>query len=59
MRPKAAKTLCVFNIFMIEEKTTDSYLAEMVKKHANQDALSMLIDRHSGICYKIYNIYNE
>jgi len=42
---------------MIEEKTTDSYLAEMVKKHANQDALSMLIDRHSGICYKIYNKY--
>ena len=42
---------------MIQDNTTDSNLAEMVKEYANQDALSILIDRHSGICYKIYNKY--
>lgn len=35
----------------------DNDLADMVKNNANQEALSILIDRHSGICYKIYNKY--
>lgn len=42
---------------MIDNNTTDTYLAELVKTSADQDALSVLIDRHSGICYKIYNKY--
>lgn len=42
---------------MIDKNTTDTYLAELVKNSADQDALNVLIDRHSGICYKIYNKY--
>lgn len=58
MRLKAAKTLCVFKYFlMINNNTNDIDLADMVKTNASQDALSVLIDRHSGICYKIYNKY--
>lgn len=36
---------------------TDNDLAELVKNQSSQDALSVLIARHSGICYKIYNKY--
>lgn len=57
MRPKAAKTLCVFIKFIMINKLQDNDLADMVRNEANQDALSILIDRHSGICYKIYNKY--
>lgn len=42
---------------MIYKQTTDADLADLVKNNANQEALSALIDRHSGICYKIYNKY--
>ena len=42
---------------MIDKNTTDTYLAELVKNSADEDALNLLIDRHSGICYKIYNKY--
>jgi RNA polymerase sigma factor (sigma-70 family) len=42
---------------MIDNNTTDIDLANRVKIEADNDALSMLIDRHSGICYKIYNKY--
>jgi RNA polymerase sigma factor (sigma-70 family) len=37
--------------------TDDDYLALMVKEDGNEDALNTLIDRHSGICHKIYNKY--
>jgi RNA polymerase sigma factor (sigma-70 family) len=40
-----------------KQNTTDSHLASLVKESADTDALSTLIDRHSGICYKIYNKY--
>lgn len=43
---------------MIDKKTLDdTYLASLVKESADQEALNLLIDRHSGICYKIYNKY--
>jgi RNA polymerase sigma factor (sigma-70 family) len=35
----------------------DPELAMLVKNEADNDALSTLISRHSGICYKIYNKY--
>jgi RNA polymerase sigma factor (sigma-70 family) len=42
---------------MIDKNTTDTYLAALVKNSADQEALNLLINRHSGICYKIYNKY--
>jgi RNA polymerase sigma factor (sigma-70 family) len=35
----------------------DLSLVEKVKNEADSDALNLLISRHSGICYKIYNKY--
>lgn len=35
----------------------DIDLIEKIKTEENSDALSALISRHSGICYKIYNKY--
>lgn len=35
----------------------DTKLAMMVKENESEEALNKLIDRHSGICHKIYNKY--
>jgi RNA polymerase sigma factor (sigma-70 family) len=41
---------------MIKEQN-DVKLAELVRENSDSSALNELIDRHSGICYKIYNKY--
>lgn len=41
----------------MKKEDTDTKLALLVKNNADEDALNKLIDRHSGICYKIYNKY--
>jgi len=57
MRRSRKNATRFYKKIMILNKLTDSDLAEMVKSKADNDALSILIDRHSGICYKIYNKY--
>lgn len=39
------------------ETLTDTDLTKMVRENANSEAMSALIDRHSGICHTIYNKY--
>ena len=54
---KNATRFYFFLFNMIYKQTTDADLASLVKNDANQEALNILINRHSGICYKIYNKY--
>lgn len=42
---------------MIDPNTNDTDLVNKVKNDADSEALTTLIARHSGICYKIYNKY--
>jgi RNA polymerase sigma factor (sigma-70 family) len=42
---------------MIDSNTEDFTLISKIKDNADSDALNLLISRHSGICYKIYNKY--
>lgn len=41
----------------MQSDITDAELIFKVKEHNSSDALNVLIDRHSGICHKIYHKY--
>lgn len=42
---------------MLNSNIDDASLVKLVKDNADSNALNLLITRHSGICYKIYNKY--
>lgn len=42
---------------MLDSNINDAELSMRVKNDNDENALAMLIDRHSGICYRIYSKY--